>query len=223
MTFSLIARSPASGQFGMVIASSSPAVAARCVHLRAGVGAVASQNITDPGLGAALLTQMARGQSAAQALDFIVSSTPHIAYRQLMVIDAAGQTAQQSGAQCLGVWAEARGDECAASGNLLANTDVPAAMVAAFTAAAGDFGTRLMAALCAGLAAGGEAGPVQSAGLQIVDTMDWPLVDLRVDWSDSPIADLHSLWQRYRPQMAAYVQRASDPTAAPSYGVPGDL
>ncbi len=223
MTFSLIARSPATGQFGMVIASSSPAVAARCVHLRAGIGAVASQNITDPGLGAVLLARMAQGHSAAQALDFITKSAPHIAYRQLMVIDAAGQTAVHSGAQCLGVWAQAGGDSCAAAGNLLANTAVPAAMIAAFTDAAGDFGTRLMAALSAGFAAGGEAGPVQSAGLQIVDKMDWPLVDLRVDWSDTPIADLDSLWRRYRPQMAAYVQRATDPTAAPSYGVPGDL
>lgn len=79
-----------------------------------------------------------------------------------------------------------------------------------------------MTALQAGLAAGGEAGPVHSAGLKIVDRLDWPLVDLRVDWHDSPIEALAQAWAVYRPQMAAYVTRALDPTAAPSYGVPGD-
>jgi uncharacterized Ntn-hydrolase superfamily protein len=63
---------------------------------------------------------------------------------------------------------------------------------------------------------------VHSAGLKIADTLDWPLVDLRVDWSQTPIQDLEIAWQIYRPQMAAYVQRATDPTRAPSYGVPGD-
>jgi uncharacterized Ntn-hydrolase superfamily protein len=79
-----------------------------------------------------------------------------------------------------------------------------------------------MAALHAGLAAGGEAGPVHSAGLKIADTQDWPLVDLRVDWSDDPITALAQAWDIYRPQMAAYVQRAINPSIAPSYGVPGD-
>ena len=115
-----------------------------------------------------------------------------------------------------------RGKDCAAAGNLLANTDVPAAMVTAFEAAQGPFGDRLMAALQAGLAAGGEAGPVQSAGLKIADKLDWPLADLRIDWSDRPIADLAEAWAVYAPQAAAYVQRALDPSVAPSYGVPGD-
>jgi uncharacterized Ntn-hydrolase superfamily protein len=79
-----------------------------------------------------------------------------------------------------------------------------------------------MAALQAGLAAGGEAGPVHSAGLKIADKLDWPLVDLRIDWHDTPIEALTEAWAVYRPQMAAYVQRALDPTQAPSYGVPGD-
>ena len=96
-------------------------------------------------------------------------------------------------------------------------------MVAAFTTATTDFGTRLMAALTAGLAAGGEAGPVHSAGLKIADKLDWPLVDLRVDWSDTPIADLQAVWQIYRPQVADYVQRATNPGQAPGYGVPGDI
>ena len=73
------------------------------------------------------------------------------------------------------------------------------------------------------MAAGGEAGPVHSAALKVAGELTWPLVDLRVDWADEdPIGQLDALWQAYRPQMQDYVTRALDPTAAPSYGVPGD-
>lgn len=222
MTFSLIARCARTGQFGMVISSSSPAVAARCAHVRAGVGVVASQNITDPALGPELLDLLAQGLSASAALAEATTGRAHIDYRQLLVLDAAGGSAIHSGAQVLGNWGQATGRDCAAGGNLLADPDVPQAMVAGFEAATGHLGDRLIAALRAGLAAGGEAGPVHSAGMKIADVLDWPLVDLRIDWSDDPIGALAGAWQVYRPQMAAYVQRAIDPRVAPSYGVPGD-
>lgn len=222
MTFSLIARCARTGQFGMVISSSSPAVAARCAHVRAGAGAVASQNVTDPALGPLLLDRLEAGQAADEALAGVTAGRPHIGYRQLMVIDRAGRTAIHSGPEVLGIWGQAEGVDCAAGGNLLASVGVPAAMVAAFEAATGHLGDRLMAALEGGLQAGGEAGPVHSAGLKIADRLSWPLVDLRIDWSDRPIADLLAAWDVYRPQMGAYVQRAEDPTRAPSYGVPGD-
>lgn len=222
MTFSLVARCPDTGMFGMVISSSSPAVAARCSHLRARVGVVASQNVTDPGLGPLILDRMAAGDTAGQALRAVTDGRPHIAFRQLLVVDRQGGTALWSGDGVLGVWAAVEGVDCAAGGNLLANPDVPAAMVAAFAATTGHLADRLMTTLEAGLAAGGEAGPVHSAGLKVVDRLDWPLVDLRVDWSDNPIKDLRDLWTIYEPQMQAYVDRATNPGAAPSYGVPGD-
>lgn len=222
MTFSLVARCARTGQFGMVISSSSPAVAARCAHVRAGVGAVASQNVTDPGLGPLILDALQEGLGAAEALARVTAGRAHIGYRQLLVVDRAGATAIHSGAQVLGVWGQAAGRDCAAGGNLLANTGIPAAMVAVFETATGHLGDRLMLALEAGLAAGGEAGPVRSAGLKIADRLSWPLADLRIDWADEPIAMLRAAWDTYRPQMAAYVQRATDPTQAPSYGVPGD-
>jgi uncharacterized Ntn-hydrolase superfamily protein len=222
VTFSLIARCAKTGQFGMAISSSSPAVAARCAHVRAGVGAVASQNITDPALGPMLLDALAGGADAQAALAAVTTGRAHIDYRQLLVIDSSGGTAIHSGLQVLGIWAEAGGTDCAAGGNLLANDSVPAAMVAAFQTATGHLGDRLMAALEAGLQSGGEAGPVHSAGLKIADRLDWPLVDLRIDWSEDPIGALAAAWTVYRPQMHAYVQRALDPGVAPSYGVPGD-
>ena len=222
MTFSLVARCARTGQFGMVISSSSPAVAARCAHVRAGVGAVASQNITDPVLGPLILDQLAQGLTAPDALAAITTGRAHIDYRQLLVVGGDGATAIHSGGHVLGSWGEAQGVDCAAGGNLLAHDGIPAAMVAAFETASGHLGERLMQALEAGLAAGGEAGPVHSAGLKLADRLDWPLVDLRIDWADDPVGMLRAAWDVFAPQMAAYVQRAEDPTQAPSYGVPGD-
>lgn len=222
MTFSIVARCARTGQVGMAISSSSPAVAARCAHVRAGVGAVASQNITDPALGPLVLDRLEAGLPAPEALTAVTDGRPHIDYRQLLVIDRQGRTAIHSGRQVLGIWGEARATDCAAGGNLLAAERVPLAMVEAFATSTGHLGERLMRALEAGLAAGGEAGPVQSAGLKLADRLSWPLVDLRIDWADDPIGMLRSAWDIYAPQMAAYVQRAEDPTQAPKYGVPGD-
>lgn len=223
MTFSLIARCPDTGRFGMVIASSSPAVAARCVHLRAGVGAVASQNVTDPALGPLVLDALAAGQGAGAAVAGVMAGRAHAEWRQVLAVDRAGGTTIHSGARALGVVGQAEGPGVAAAGNLLANDRVPQAMVDAF-AAPGPFGDRLVAALRMGRDAGGEAGPVHSAGLAIVDRLDWRLVDLRCDWAEGacPIEDVARAWGVYAPQADAYVRRATDPSEAPSYGVPGD-
>lgn len=223
MTFSLLAHCPQTGRFGMVIASSSPAVASRCAHARAGVGVAATQNITDPALGPRLLDLMSIGLAAPEAMERVVSQAPFIDYRQLMAIDGAGRVAQHSGTRILGVWSTAQGDGVVAGGNMLASRDVPAAMVAGF-GAAGDLGDRLIAALCAGRDAGGEAGPVHSAGLLMVDAEHWPVAELRCDWTDDgdPIEAVARAWAVYAPQMQAYVQRARDPREAPKYGVPGD-
>ncbi len=223
MTFSLVARCEESGMFGVAISSSSPAVAARCSHARAGIGAVASQNITDPALGPLALDLMARGMSAPETVAEIRRTGHFIEYRQVLVVDAMGRTAIHSGPNSLGIWAEAQTLNVASGGNLLSNPAVPQAIVDGFIAASGHLGDRLIAAMRAGLAAGGEAGPVHSAGLQIVDKVSWPVADLRCDWTDDcPIEALARLWDIYKPQLDAYVQRALDPRAAPSYGVAGD-
>lgn len=223
MTFSISARCPTTGRFGIAISSSSPAVAARCAHVRAGVGVAASQNVTDPRLGPAALDLIALGASAQAALDILAESRPNIAHRQLAAVDSQGRAAAFSGAASLGVNATASGTGCVAAGNLLANPNVPAAMVHAFETTPGDLGTRLVAALTAGLMAGGEAGPVHSAGLLMAGEEAWPIADLRVDWDESdPIGRLAALWTIWHPQMEAYVSRALRPDEAPSFGVPGD-
>jgi uncharacterized Ntn-hydrolase superfamily protein len=209
--------------FGVAISSSSPAVAARCSYARAGIGAVASQNVTDPSLGPKTLELIAAGMSSKQAIAQIVASSGFMAYRQLLAVDTNGGTAIHSGANSLGIWTQAKAKNVASGGNLLANDDVPKAIVEAFLMEKGHIGDRLIAALRAGLAAGGEAGPVHSAGMMIVDKVSWPVADLRCDWSeDCPIEAVAAAWEIYKPQLEAYIQRAIDPTRAPSYGVPGD-
>ena len=223
MTFSIVARCAEHGQFGMAVSSSSPAVASRCAYARAGVGAVASQNVTDPRLGPGTLDAMAAGMDAKIAIASIIATSDHTEFRQLLAVDSTGQTEIFSGTKTLGIHAEHLSHNAAAAGNLLANTTIPHAMVAAFHAASGHLGDRLIAAMQAGLAAGGEAGDLHSAGLLIVDQQQWPLVDLRCDWTtDCPIAAVATAWEIYKPQMDDYLTRALNPASAPSYAVPGD-
>ena len=223
MTLSIAGRCARTGQLGVAISSSSPAVAARCAWARAGVGAACTQNITDPRLGPALLDRMAAGASAQEAMAAVTGAEPLIAWRQLTAIDRFGGTAAWSGEHTLGTLATAEDADCVTAGNLLADIHVPLEMVGAFAARPGDdLGDRLVAALAAGLRAGGEAGPVHSAGLLIVSDVPWPVTDLRIDWAEDPVAALAALWRLWRPQADAYRTRALDPAAAPSYGVPGD-
>ncbi|MFK7875895.1 MAG: DUF1028 domain-containing protein [Paracoccaceae bacterium] len=223
MTFSLVARCVETGMFGMAISSSSPAVAARCAYARAEIGAVASQNITDPTLGPKTLDHMAQGLSAPEAVSAVVADAAHVQYRQLLAVDAMGRTSVHSGSNVLGNWNEAQGVDVASSGNLLDNDGVPAAIVTGFETAQGHMGDRLIAAMRAGLAAGGEAGPVHSAGLLLVDKVSWPVAELRCDWTqECPIEAIATAWDVYKPQLDDYVRRALDPSEAPSYGVPGD-
>ena len=225
MTFSIVAHCPRTGQFGVALSSSSPAVAARCAHARAGVGAVATQNVTDPRLGSMGLDLLASGLGVVETVAALEASAGgHAAWRQVTAVGPGGGAAF-SGARALGRNGHVIAPHAVAAGNMLAGDDVLPAMLAAFAAdPAAALGELLMAALEAALAAGGEEGPVHSAGLLVVAEQSWPLVDLRVDWADdAPIAQLRALWTLWQPQMNAYVTRALDPAGAPSYGVPGDL
>ena len=224
MTFSISARCERTGMFGIAVSSSSPCVAARCAHARAGVGAVATQNVTDPRLGSRGLDLMASGLSAPEALEALKRDAPHLEFRQLALVDRAGRTASFSGARTLGTHRVAEGPGVIAAGNLLSDPGVPAAMVAAFDAAADrHLGDRLVAAMRAAEEAGGEEGPVHSVGMLLVRREAWPIADLRVDWADAdPIGQLGALWERWKGEMEAYVARALNPTEAPRYGVPGD-
>jgi uncharacterized Ntn-hydrolase superfamily protein len=134
MTFSLAARDPATGAFGMVLSSSSPAVASRCLHLRPFVGVAASQNVTNPALGPRMLDLLQAGATAEGAIAQVVAEEAHPENRQLTVVDAAGRVAHFSGARTLGAHAAATGNQAVAAGNMLAGAHVVQAMIDAYQA-----------------------------------------------------------------------------------------
>jgi uncharacterized Ntn-hydrolase superfamily protein len=222
VTFSLVARD-ADGSFGAVIASSSPAVSARCLWLRDRVGAVATQNITDPRIGNRALDLLSTGIAADEALLRIESDDPTFAYRQVLAVDARGRASVRSGSAALGMVASAIGDGAVAAGNMLADLSVPQAMVKGWSQAEGEIEERLLAALRAGRDAGGEAGPIHSAGLAVVSSVGWRVTDLRVDWhEDDPVGELAALLSVWLPQRDDYVARGLNPGESAGYGVPGD-
>ena len=224
MTFSVAGRCAKTGMFGVAITTSSIAVASRCPWARAGVGAVATQNITDPSLGRRGLDLLQSGLAAPDALSALMQSSEFADYRQVTMIDASGRSAVWNGGKTLGTHGSAIRQDCVSAGNLLRSTEIPVAIVKAFENSKGEhLADRLLDALQAGLDAGGEMGPVHSAGLLVVHRTEWPLVDLRIDWNDeNPIPPLRQLWETFRPQAEDYITRALDPRLAPAYGVPGD-
>jgi uncharacterized Ntn-hydrolase superfamily protein len=216
-TYSLVGRCERTGMLGIAITTSSIAVAARCVWLEANCGAVTTQNVTDPRLGALGLALLRQGYTARAVVDEMVRAGGFPEYRQLACVDRDGASATWTGARAFAAAAELSERNLAVTGNLLASARVVEAMAAAFRAAPGrHLADRLVGALAAGKAAGGEVGGNEhSAGLKVVARDSFPLVDLRVDWAEAdPIGRLAELWERYRPEMDLYRLRAVDPAAA---------
>jgi len=215
MTFSIVGRCHRTGMLGMAISTSSIAVTGRCVWVRGKVGAVATQNITDPAIGSRILDLMAGGTPADSAVQQAAAENAHRDYRQISAVDIRGGTGHYTGAKASPVAASKIGRDCVAAGNILANADVPVAMVRAFEAETGiHLAERLLIAVEEGLVAGGEHGPVHSAGLLVAGEQPWFIVNLRVDWADEgPIAELRKLWEAYQPQMQDYLTRAINPPA----------
>jgi len=215
MTFSLAGRCARTGMLGAAVTTSSIAVGSRCPFAAAGVGAALTQHMTDPRLGPLMLERLRRGDSAQQAIDAAVASTPGPEWRQLAVIDGQGRSASYSGARVRGERAEAHGRDCVAVANIVRSGAIPAAMIAAFEKEPdAPLAVRLISALEAGRAAGGEPRPLVSACLIVVYRGAFPYVDLRVDSDADPIGTLRRLWQEYEPAAELYVARALTPSAS---------
>ncbi len=212
MTFSILGHCPRTGQFGVATTTSGFGVGARVPWARAGIGAVATQHRTDPRLGPRGMALLGSGCSAAETIAALVASTPDHGWRQLGAIDRQGDTAFFHGARVKPQSGAAQGPGVLALGNILANDAVLPAMAAAFSALPdAALAERLLAALEAGEAAGGEHGAIASAAMVVVEREDFPLVDIRVDRNPAPLAELRSLWLEYAPQSTLYVARAVDP------------
>ena len=215
MTFSLAGRCPRTGMLGVAVTTSAIAVGSRCAFARAGAGAVLTQHRTDPRLGPVALDLLARGLDAEKALRTVVAGTHHRGWRQLAVIDAEGRTASFSGAHVRPEKGEAHGEGCVAIANIVRSPALPEAMIGAFNSARDlPLMDRLLAALEAGQAAGGEFRPLMSAALFVVHRESFPYVDLRVDRDERPVEALAALWAAYRTEAEAYVLRATDPDLA---------
>src|SRR5215470_16971148 len=216
MTFSLVGMCSRTGMFGAAVTTSSMGVGSRCPYARASVGAVLTQHRTDPRLGPRGIELLAAGQSASQVIGSLIQETPTIGWRQLAVIDRHGDTAYYHGDRIGSVHAAAQGDAVCAIGNILRHESVPHAMVRAFHDAPElHLAERLLRALEAGLAAGGELKQVKSAALLVVHAQTFPLVDLRVELDAQPLVELRFLWELYQPQAELYVRRAIDPDSVP--------
>ena len=216
MTYSILGRCARTGQFGAAVTTSSIAVGSRVPHVAPGIGGVLTQHRTDPRLGPRGLELLRSGCSAEETLAALAASTPHHKWRQLAVLDAQGRSAHFHGAAVKPALNAVHVPDCVALGNILANDRIPAAMAAAFLDSADQpLAERLVRAMEAGEAAGGEGKPVISAALVVMEKEIFPLVDLRVDLAPDAITALRTLWDAYAPSVREFVTRAVDPDAAP--------
>jgi uncharacterized Ntn-hydrolase superfamily protein len=202
--------------FGAAVTTSSIAVGSRCAFARAGVGAVLTQHRTDPRLGPRGLDLLAQGLPAHAVIERLTQEAPGIGWRQLAVVDRDGGTAWYHGARITSVHSAHAGAGCVAIGNILRTPEVTRAMIAAFEAdPQPHLAERLVRAMEAGYAAGGEPKQVKSAALLVVERESFPLVDLRVDYDPQPLVRLRWLWEIYEPSAKLYVDRAVNPDSVP--------
>jgi uncharacterized Ntn-hydrolase superfamily protein len=215
MTFSIAGRCARTGMLGAVVTTSSMAVGGRCAYARPRIGAVLTQHRTDPRLGPKMLDGLASGEAPDAVLRALEAGDPNLRWRQLAAIAADGTAAFFNGSKITSIHKGRVGRDCVAIGNILRTTDAVDAMVESFEANEPEtLPERLVRAIEAGLAAGGELKQVKSAGLLVVHRESFPYVDLRVDLSSSPLTELRFLWELYRPEAETYVVRAVDPDKA---------
>lgn len=206
MTFSIVARCPRTGQLGVAVSTAVPAVGAMCPFARAGVGAVSTQSWVNPYLALGALDRIATGASAQQALDAVLATDDARHLRQIGVVDASGRAAAWSGESCTGWYGQVVGDGFAVQGNMLVGDATIEEMVRAFIASSGlDLAERLLLAMEAGQAAGGDKRGRQSASLAVHGTEDYPMVDLRVDEHAHPVAELRRVYTIAKLQLFPFV------------------
>jgi uncharacterized Ntn-hydrolase superfamily protein len=217
MTFSIMGRCARSGAIGIASTTGGIAVGARVAFIEHGLGAVLTQHRTDPRLGPRGLALLRAGCDAAHTVAGLVASIPRgeARWRQLAAMDATGATAFFHGEAVKPARGAVQVTDAIALGNVLASDAVLDAIAGAFAAAdAMPLAERLLAALDAGLAAGGEGGPLVSACLKVAHEPGFARIDLRIDRDAEPLAALRRLWQAYAPHADEYARRALDPEGA---------
>lgn len=220
MTFSIVARCPLTGRLGVAVATAVPAVGSMCPFTRAGTGAVSTQSWVNPYLALGVLDLIAAGTPAGEALIAVLAQDAAHELRQIGVVDAAGEATAFTGAECTPWCGQEIGEGFAVQGNMLTGPEVIADMASAFRASAGaPLDERLMRAMEAGDAAGGDRRGRQSASLRIQGAEDYAALDLRVDEHPAPVAELRRVLEIARLQLVPFVEgmpkRDAPPGPAP--------
>jgi len=198
MTFSIAARCPETGMVGVAVSTALLCVGQLCPFPRAGVGAISTQSFVNPYLGLRGLDYLEAGMDAVGVRDKLAAEDEGRAIRQFTVVDRDGRSAAYSGVDCIPWFGHLTGDGYAVAGNMLTGEDVVAAMANAYEASTRQpFPERLVLALEAGQAAGGDKRGRQSAALKVMETEDYPLIDIRVDDHPGPVAELRRIWGLY--------------------------
>jgi uncharacterized Ntn-hydrolase superfamily protein len=210
MTWSILARDEA-GRLGVAIASRFFAVGALTVHTRRGVGALSTQALMNPLYGPRGIALLADGRASAEVVQALTSADAGREQRQVHVLPARGAPAAWTGSACIDWCGQHLGEDFSVAGNMLAGPQVVQATAAAFAATRGELAERLLAALAAGEAAGGDKRGKQAAALRIHADEDHPQLDIRVDDHEEPVRELQRLYatslERYQPFMACLAGR----------------
>jgi uncharacterized Ntn-hydrolase superfamily protein len=204
MTYSIVARDPDTGELGVAVQSHFFAVGSLVSWAEPGAGVVATQSVVEPAFGRRGLDLMRGGTSAPEAMHRLLADDPQEAYRQVAMVDRFGRTAVHTGGRCIQAAGHRVGNQMSVQANMMRSDTVPAAMAAAYGEAGGDLANRLVAALEAAEAEGGDLRGRQSAALRVVaeKPSESPLADLRfdlrVDDHDDPVPELRRLLELKR-------------------------
>jgi uncharacterized Ntn-hydrolase superfamily protein len=194
MTWSIIARDSATGQIGIAVATRFFAVGARVPHIAAGIGAIATQALVNPYYGIDGLKLLREGRKPRDVIDTLIAADAGHQSRQLHIMDASGRIAAHTGSDCVDWCGHIEGDGFSIAGNMLVGAGVLDDTATAYVGGEGlPFAQRLIAAMRAGEAAGGDKRGRQSAALLIYGEEEWPALDLRVDDHADPLAELGRL------------------------------
>ena len=206
MTYSIVAREPETGQLGVAVQTFNLAVGTWVPWAAGGAGAVATQAVAERRYGTSGLDLMRGGYTAVQTLNALLATDPKRDFRQVSMIDSAGNIATHTGESCLPEAGSFVGDTFCTQANMMLRNTVWQAMAAAYEAAEGDFANRLLAALDAAQAEGGDMRGKQTAALLIVDSKPSPipLIDLRVDHDPNPLVEMRRLLRLHRAYALEY-------------------
>ena len=193
VTFSILARDPETGEIGAAVASRFFAVGALCIHVEGCVAALATQALVNPLYALQAMPRLRAGETPEAVLRALVEPDPGKAQRQFHLLDARGRCSQHTGPDCVAWAGQARSADVSVAGNMLAGEAVVHSMLDGFARGAGGLAERLMAALEAGEAAGGDKRGRQSAGLKLCGADPYPVLDIRADDHPDPLAELRRL------------------------------